>query len=128
MEEPKISSLEDARVKAVIAFNEALNRRDVGTMMSYFADECVFENTYPPPDGARFDGQRQVRAFWEEFFRSASQARIEPEEIFACSDRCVMLWRYDWRNQAGESGHIRGVDIYYFLGDKISQKLSYVKG
>ncbi len=112
----------------VVALNDALNRRDVDAMMECFADECIFENTYPPPDGTRHVGQTQVRAFWEEFFASATHAHIEAEELFSCGDRCVMLWRYEWRNEAGEAGHIRGVDIYAFQGDKIGQKLSYVKG
>lgn len=115
-------------VALVMALNDALNRRDVDALMACFADECLFENTYPPPDGARYAGQSQVRAFWEEFFASSTSARIETEELFACDDRCVMLWRYEWRDEAGEAGHIRGVDVYAFQGGKITQKLSYVKG
>jgi GNAT superfamily N-acetyltransferase/ketosteroid isomerase-like protein len=116
------------RLEVVIALNDALNRRDVGAMMTCFADECVFENTYPPPDGARYEGQAQVRAFWEEFFGASTHAHIATEELFACGDRCVMLWRYEWRNAQGEAGHMRGVDVYAFQGSLISQKLSYVKG
>jgi len=36
--------------------------------MSLMTDDCVFENTLPPPDGERFVGQTDVRRFWDTFF------------------------------------------------------------
>ncbi len=69
-----------------------------------------------------------MRAFWEEFFRSSLEPKIEIEEIFAAGERCVMRWVYRWVDSRGKPGHIRGVDIYKITGDKIAEKLSYVKG
>lgn len=37
-------------------FNAATNKHDVETMMSLMSNDCVFENTVPPPDGERFEG------------------------------------------------------------------------
>jgi uncharacterized protein (TIGR02246 family) len=115
-------------VDLVIRFNEALNARDVDGMMRLMTPDCVFENTYPAPDGTRYEGQIAVRTFWEDFFHGASQARIDIEEIFALGDRCVMRWTYHWANPQGESGHIRGVDVYAVDKGLIAEKLSYVKG
>jgi hypothetical protein len=42
--------------------------------------------------------------------------------------RCVMLWRYDWIDAAGEKGHVRGVDIFLVKNGLITEKRSYVKG
>lgn len=118
-----------ASTKSVVRrFNEALNNRDLEGMMALLTVDSVFENTYPPPDGARYVGQAAVRSFWEDFFKSASHIRLETEEIFALGDRCVMRWVYHWANAAGQSGHIRGVDIYRLSGGLIAEKLSYVKG
>jgi hypothetical protein len=39
-----------------------------------------------------------------------------------------MRWRYDWKDKRGESGHIRGVDIYRLKDSFICERLSYVKG
>lgn len=118
----------DRTIQAVIQFNEALNRRDVDAMLELMTEDCVFENTYPPPDGERFEGQPAVRKFWEEFFRGSAEARIEIEEIFALGERCVMRWRYAWNDAQGQAGHIRGVDIYTLADGLIQAKLSYVKG
>lgn len=109
-------------------FNDALNRRDVDAMMAAMTDDCVFENTDPPPDGMRYEGQPTVRAFWEEFFRGSSHAHIDIEEMFATGDRCVMRWVYRWIGADGQPGHVRGVDVYRMRGGKIAEKLSYVKG
>uniref|UniRef100_UPI0025A22EF2 nuclear transport factor 2 family protein n=1 Tax=Klebsiella pneumoniae TaxID=573 RepID=UPI0025A22EF2 len=80
------------------------------------------------PDGTRYAGQTAVRAFWEEFFRGAPNARIEPEEIFAADDRCVMRWNYRWLDAQGQAGHVRGVDVFRIREGLIAEKLSYVKG
>jgi hypothetical protein len=42
----------------------------------------------------------------------------------------VMRWTYRWIDTSGQSGHIRGVDVYRLDVDQglIAEKLSYVKG
>jgi uncharacterized protein (TIGR02246 family) len=118
----------DHVVAVVTRFNDALNSRDVDGMMRLMTDDCVFENTAPPPDGSRFIGQSQVRAFWDSFFESSASATIEIEEIAALDDRCVMRWVYRWIDRAGQAGHVRGIDLYRVRDGLICEKLSYVKG
>jgi limonene-1,2-epoxide hydrolase len=115
-------------IQVVAAFNDALNARDVDGMMRRMTRDCVFENTYPAPDGTRFVGQDAVRTFWQEFFRDANDAHIDAEEIFACGKRVVMRWTYRWTEASGIAGHVRGVDIYRIENGLIAEKLSYVKG
>jgi len=117
-----------ATLEAIDRFNQAFGRHDVDGVMRAMTEDCIFENTDPPPQGTRYEGQPAVRAFWEQFFRSSREPGIEVEEIFAAGERCVMLWVYHWVDARGEPGHIRGVDIYRIRGDKIAEKLSYVKG
>jgi ketosteroid isomerase-like protein len=104
-------------------FHDALNRHDVDGMMALMTDDCVFENTFPAPDGTRFEGQMAVCGFWREFFAGSPQAHIEVEESFAAGERGIIRWRYKWGD-----GHIRGVDVFRVRDGKISEKLSYVKG
>jgi uncharacterized OsmC-like protein/ketosteroid isomerase-like protein len=112
----------------VLAFNRALNAGDVDAMMARLTDDCVFENTFPAPDGQRFVGQAAVRAFWEEFFRTSGQPHLEFEDVFECGDRAVLRWTYHWLEANGRPGHVRGVDVYRLRGGRIAEKLSYVKG
>ena len=32
----------------------AVNRHDVEGVMALMAEDCLFENTFPPPDGSRY--------------------------------------------------------------------------
>lgn len=115
-------------VQAVLRFHDALNRHDADAMMAMMTDDCVFENTYPAPDGERLAGQAAVRSFWERFFADSPSAYIEPEEVIDCGDRCILRWRYNWVDHNGQAGHVRGVDVFRVRDGKVAEKLSYVKG
>ena len=117
-----------ATLMAIERFNEAFGRHDVDGVMRAMTDDCVFENTWPSPDGERHVGQEAVRGFWERFFRSSPDAAFETEEIFASGDRCAVRWLYRWTGKDGSPGHIRGVDIFRVRDGKVAEKLSYVKG
>ena len=104
-------------------FNEAFNRYDVDAVMAMMTEDIVFENTSPPPDGKRCEGQEAVRAFWERLFAGSPQAHFEAEDMFAAGDRCVVRWRYSWG-----TAHVRGVDLFRVRDGKVAEKLSYVKG
>ncbi len=119
------ADLTPATLDTVEQFNLAFNRLDVEGVMALMADDVVFENTYPAPDGERFEGAAAVRAFWQRFFAATPQAHFTTEEVFASGDRCVVRWRFDWDDQGG---HIRGVDILQVRDGKVAEKLSYVKG
>jgi ketosteroid isomerase-like protein len=105
------------------AFNEAFGRHDVDAVMALMTDDCIFENTLPPPDGERHVGQAAVRKFWQEFFTGTPQAKFEAEEMVVVGDRATVLWRFDWGD-----GHVRGIDLFKVRDGKVAEKLSYVKG
>jgi ketosteroid isomerase-like protein len=109
-------------------FNEAFNRHDVHAVMSLMTEDCVFENTYPPPDGERFEGQQAVRGVWQRLFQASPRAHFQTEEMFTSGDRCVVRWLYTWKDKEGATGHVRGIDLFRVRDGKVAEKLSYVKG
>ena len=115
-------------IEVIEKFNEALNRHDVTAMMALMTLDCVFDNTYPAPDGERFEGQEAVRRFWEDFFRLSPNSVFKPEEMITLGDRSVIRWRYDWTSTDGSRGHVRGVDVFRVRDGKVAEKLAYVKG
>jgi ketosteroid isomerase-like protein len=117
-----------ATLAAVERFNEAFGRHDVDGVMKAMTEDCMFENTWPRPDGERHVGQSAVRRFWERFFRENPTAAFETEELFAAGPRCVVRWVYRWRSADGKPGHVRGVDIMRVRDGRVAEKLSYVKG
>ena len=104
-------------------FNDAFNRHDVDAVMTLMTDDVLFENTSPPPDGERYEGQEAVRAFWEQFFAASPHAHFSAEDIAVMADRAVVCWRYDWG-----TGHVRGIDLFRVRDGKVAEKRSYVKG
>lgn len=109
-------------------FHDAFNRHDVDAIMALMTDDCVFENTFPPPDGERYVGAAAVRACWQALFAASPHAHFAVEELFTLGERAVLRWRYAWEEAAGVAGHIRGVDIFRVRDGKVAEKLSYVKG
>jgi ketosteroid isomerase-like protein len=116
-----------ATLAAVTRFNEAFNRHDVNAVMAAMTDACVFEDTSPPPDGTRYEGQAAVRAYWEKFFAANPDAHFDAQDIFAAGDRCVVRWVYR-KTRDGRPWHLRGVDVFRVNDGKVAEKIAYVKG
>jgi ketosteroid isomerase-like protein len=120
---------QDQTTREVIErFNAALNRHDVDAVMALMTADCIFENTFPAPDGERYEGQPAVRRFWERLLAESPGANFTTEEIFTAGNRGVVRWRYAWGGDAGPSGHVRGVDLFRVRDGRVAEKLSYVKG
>ena len=117
-----------ATLTTIEQFNHAFNRREIDAVMALMTADCLFENTYPPPDGSSFKGQGAVRQAFTDFFASAPSIQFETEEIIVAGARGVVRWIYHWRDQQGQPGHVRGVDIFRVEDRKIAEKFSYVKG
>ena len=115
-------------LETITRFNEAINAHDLDLVMALLTEDSVFENTYPPPEGERFEGHAAVRRFWREFFAASPSAVFEFEEEFGCGDRAVVRWLYRWVDTSGVAGHLRGVDLFRVRNGKVAEKLSYVKG
>jgi ketosteroid isomerase-like protein len=107
---------------------DAINRHDLTALAALIAEDCVFENTFPAPDGTRHAGYEAVLAAFAEFFRSSPFANFETEECFVCGERAVVRWRYRWLDADGQAGHVRGVDILRVRDGKLAESLAYVKG
>jgi ketosteroid isomerase-like protein len=124
---PPASPAPGATRDVVDRFNEAINRHDAAAVAALLADDTVFENTGPVPDGARIEGKAAVAAFWEKWFAANAGARFEAEEIIVAGDRCVVRWIYR-KTRDGQPWHLRGIDVFTVRDGKIAAKLAYVKG
>ena len=109
-------------LEVVNAFGAAWAEHDLDATMALVAEDCVFENTDPAPDGTRHVGRTAIRAAWTPLFDDLA-TRFETEDIFSAGDSVVQLWRYTWSN-----GHVRGVDVFRVRDGMVTEKFSYVKG
>jgi ketosteroid isomerase-like protein len=109
-------------LEVVDRFGQAWADHDLDRTLSLTTADCAFESTGPAPDGVRHVGHDAIRRAWQPIFDDA-HSRFEAEETFAAGDRVVQRWRYTW-----DGGWVRGVDIFLVRGDKVAEKVSYVKG
>src|SRR5260370_13736389 len=109
-------------IEVINQFNDAFNRHDVQAVMALMTEDCIFDNTYPPPDGERFEGQEAVRHFWEEFFRASPDAVFQSGEMFAHEDRFVIRWKYDWANTDGSRGHVPRLGVVLVRNSRVAEK------
>ena len=108
-------------------FNDAVNQHDLAAVAAVVADDILFENTHPAPDGARIEGKTAFLAWLEGWFASSPDATFETEDAFAAGDRCVVRWVYR-KVRDGRPWHLRGVDVLTVTDGKLSAKRAYVKG
>ena len=122
---PKPAAWEDAAMdplQVIEAFGSAWADHDLDAAIEMISEDCAFDNTDPAPDGTRYVGREAIRAAWLPIFDNLD-AHFDAEETFSAGDRVVQRWRYSWNG-----GHVRGVDVFRVRDDKVTEKLSYVKG
>jgi len=123
----KMSRIETA-IRVSLAYYKAFNRHDVAAMVQLMSDDCIFESNRPAPDGAVYAGEEAITQFWQAFFHESPQAHIKLEEVFGLGKRCIARWKYEWIDELGKEGHIRGTDIIRVKDDAICETFSYIKG
>lgn len=111
----------------VLRFNDALSRHDLAAVETLLADDTVFENTGPPPDGRRVEGKADVLAFWAGWMEKQPDARLDTEELVVAGEQAVLRWVYR-KQRDGAPWHLRGMDLFTVRDGRVVEKLSYVKG
>ena len=109
------------------AFAEAWNRHDPDAILAMMTPDCAFlPATGPNADGARFQGQADVRAAIETFFQNFPDASWNNPKHFITGNRGVTEWLF---KATGPNGAIEtyGCDIFVFKDGKIAVKDSYRK-
>jgi len=109
-------------------FTEALNRHDLTAALALTSSNCVFEASWPAPDGERSVGHTELEAAWKAIFDDPSchftiEESFTASESFMTGTRVVQRWRYDF-----DGGHVRGVELVTVREGLITEKLAYVKG
>jgi ketosteroid isomerase-like protein len=119
---------EQVTVETLKDFLEAFNRHDLDSIMSYFADDCVF---YMPrgtePRGDRYVGKSEVRAGLAKRFEGIPNVHYGNDHHWLCGDLGVSEWTLTGTAISGKQIEVRGVDLLEFAGGKIIRKDSFWK-
>jgi ketosteroid isomerase-like protein len=109
-------------------FDEGWNRHDVERLMTFMADDCVFESaTGPDAWGARHAGPERVRAAFARVFAVFPDARFRDTRHLVAGDRGVSEWRFRGTGLDGRVVEVDGCDLFVFRAGKIAVKRSFFK-
>ena len=118
----------DVTVAMLEAFADAWNRHDVDALMTFMADDCVFESsTGPDICGTRHAGRDAVRAGFAEVFATFPDAHWGGARHFVHGDRGVSEWTFTGTRVDGMRVETHGCDLFVFRDGKIALKNSYRK-
>lgn len=109
-------------------FDQGWNRHDVDRLMTFMAEDCVFESTAGPEAcGARHAGRERVRRAFARVFEVFPDARFEDARHFVAGDRGVSEWRFRGTTADGKRVEVDGCDLFTFADGRIARKSSYFK-
>ena len=115
-------------VELLEAFAEGWNRHDVDFLMTFMADDCVFETTAGREVcGTRFEGRERVREAFARVFKIFPDAHFGGARHFVSSDRGCTEWTFTGTTSDGKRLEVHGCDLFTFAGGKIARKDSYFK-
>jgi steroid delta-isomerase-like uncharacterized protein len=118
----------EATIETLQAFADAWNRHDIDAIMSFMADDCVFEaSAGPDVCGARFEGREAVRAAFEDVWATFPDAHWGDARHFVCGDRGVSEWTFTGTRADGMRAEVSGCDLFRFSDGRIAVKNSYRK-
>lgn len=97
---------------------DAFNRHDLDAIMSYFAEDAVFETPRGrDPWGRRFVGKIEVRQGLAARFEGIPDVHYGDDDHFACGRRGVSEWTITGTSADGTAIEVRGCDIWAFDDD-----------
>jgi len=109
----------------VVQFTEAFNREDLDGVMSFMAEDAVYDEF----NGTINRGTAAIRAAFEPQFRGDyGKLRFHTEDIFvdAAAGKALVRWLCTLETKRGPSAW-RVLDILHVEHGRITEKLTYAK-
>lgn len=118
-------SRRDRLAKQALDFTEAFNRNDLDAVMSYFAEDAIYDEFH----GARHEGIAAIRTAFEPQFKGVyGRIRFHDEDMFVDADSGKVLIRWLLTLEEDDrQGAYRGLDILHFEHDRLVEKHTYCK-
>jgi ketosteroid isomerase-like protein len=115
----------NALEKQVVDFTEAFNREDIDEVMSYFAEDAIYDEF----NDIRHEGLAAIRkAFEPQFSGTFGRMRFHTEDMFLDGDagKAMIRWVLTLED-ADRAGAYRGLDLLHFKYGKLVEKHTYCK-
>jgi len=109
-------------------FEVGWNAHDVDRLMTFMADDCVFESVAGADAcGTRHVGRERVREAFARVFAAFPDARFGAARHFVSGDRGLSEWLFTGTAGDGRKVEVNGCDVFTFREGKIAVKSSFFK-
>lgn len=115
-------------VEDLACYSDAWNAHDIDEIMSYMADDCIFETGGGTEKwGTRIEGFDAVKARFVEVWTDLPDVAFLNERHFVQGDRGCSEWTFVGSRPDGTKLEVDGCDLFTFEHGKIKIKNSLIK-
>ena len=108
--------------------HEAFNRHDVEAVVSYFAEDGVFNLARgTEPQGRSLRGKAEIRDFLTQRFSTIKDMYWKASAFWYSGNRATSEWVVTATLPSGEKLELHGCDLFEFRGKQIVKKDTYWK-
>lgn len=128
MEQLKTQEGRSPSVALLEAIGDAFNRHDLDGIMSFFAEDGVFDQPAGPDIwGRRYNGKEEIRQAFAALFETIPDIHWEPVQNWVSGNMGCSEWRRTGTTTDGERQDWLGCDLFTFRDGKVVKKDSYFK-
>ena len=110
------------------AITDAYNRNNIDAVMSFFADDAVFDHALGPDmNGTRFSGLDTIRSIFEGLFNNVESVKWTPIDTRVYGDKAYCEFHRVAKLKSGEIQDFLSIDILTFRDGLIIHKDTYYK-
>ena len=107
---------------------DAYNRNDTDAVMSFFAEDAVFDHAAGPDiNGTRFSGLDTIRGIFQGLFDNVESVHWEPIDTRVSGDKAYCEFHRVAKLKSGEIQDFLSVDVLTFRGGLIVHKDTFYK-
>ena len=107
---------------------DAYNRNDTDAVMSFFAEDAVFDHaTGPDINGTRFSGLDTIRGIFQGLFDNVESVHWETIDTRVSGDKAYCEFHRVAKLKSGEIQDFLSVDVLTFRGGLIIHKDTFYK-
>ena len=124
------TSKEDAGITLNLldAIMDAYNRNDIDSVMSFFAEDAVFDHAAGPNiNGTRFEGLETIRGIFQGLFNNVESVQWTPIDTRVSGDKAYCEFHRIAKLKSGEVQDFLSIDVLTFRDGLIIHKDTYYK-
>ena len=110
------------------AITDAYNRNDIDAVMSFFAEDAVFDHAAGPnTNGIRFEGLETIRGIFQGLFNNVESVQWTPIDTRVSGDKAYCEFHRIAKLKSGEVQDFLSIDVLTFRDGLIIHKDTYYK-